>query len=255
MKPAAALVTGGGLGIGQGIVLALAEAGYDIGIHCRTNRGGAEEAAARVRELGRAAVIVQADLRSVAQIRRMFVEMRAAFPAIDLMVNNAGVTRMVPFLETSEETFDELIETNLKGPYFCCQEAARWMVEQGVRGTIVNISSNNSVGCWPHASAYGAAKAGLNKMGRNLALELAPHGIRVVTLAPGYTKKGLADACGNDFEEQTTARIPLRRFCTAIEVGRVVAFLASASASYITGTEIFMDGGALLPVLPENDYV
>lgn len=250
-----ALVTGSGKGIGMGIALSLAESGYDIGIHYCVNREGAEKISRMIRDMGRKSVVLQADLQHVDQIRRMFDQYFNSFECIDLLVNNAGITRMVPFLETTEETFDEILDTDLKGPFFCAQAAARNMVEKETRGVIINISSNNSVGCWPMASVYGAAKAGMNKMGRNMALEMAKYGIRIVTVAPGYTNTNYEQQEPNEYAVKRSARIPLGRFCTPGEIGKAIVFLASEDAGYITGTELFMDGGALLPVLPENTFV
>lgn len=250
-----ALVTGAGGKIGSGIALCLAEAGYDIGVHDLRQYEAAEEVAAHIEKLGRRAVLLKADLREVAQIRELVAAHVHGLGRLDVLVNNAGITRMVPFLETDEQTYDDVLAIDLKGPYFCAQSAARQMIAQGGGGVIVNVSSNNAVGCWPQASAYGAAKAGLDKLTRNMALELARFGIRVVSVAPGYTRGGLHPAEPSPFQIETSKRIPLGRFCTAREVGKAVVYVASDDAAYMTGTVLTLDGGALLPALPENDFV
>ena len=247
-----ALVTGAGRGIGKAIALELAKAGYDLGIHYSTTADGAKDTLAQVRELGAKAELFHADIRDVDQIHAMFDEFFKVFDHIDLMVNNAGITRFQPFLEATPEMFDTVIGTDLRGTYFCAQAAARNMVEKGVRGVIINISSNHAQGCWPIASFYAAAKAGLDKAGKNMAMELAAYGIRVVTVAPGYTEPTLG-AWGH--HNKLTERIPAGRFAVADEIGKAVVFLASEDAGYITGTTITIDGGALLPVLAENRFI
>ncbi len=253
-----ALVTGSGRGIGKGIAIQLARAGYDLGIHYATSGEGARDTAGKCRALGARAELFQADIRHTDQIRAMFEAFFKVFGHIDLLVNNAGITRFQPFLEATEEMFDTVIGTDLRGTYFCAQAAARNMVENGVKGVIINISSNHSQGCWPIASFYAAAKAGVDKLGRNIAMELAPHGIRVVTIAPGYTHIPESDRPMTPQREAHLkafySRIPAGRFAEPREIGDAVVFLASDSAGYITGTTLYMDGGALLPVLAENRF-
>ena len=252
MSRKVALVTGAGRGIGKAIALKLAEAGYDLGIHYSTTADGAKDTLEQVRALGAKAEIYHADIRDVDQIHAMFDAFLKDFDHIDLMVNNAGITRFQPFLEATPEMFDTVIGTDLRGTYFCAQAAARDMVAKGTKGVIINISSNHGQGCWPIASFYAAAKAGLDKAGKNMALELAEYGIRVVTVAPGYTEPTLG-AWGKN--AKLTDRIPAGRFAVASEIGDAVVFLASDKAGYITGTTITIDGGALLPVITENRFV
>ena len=174
-------------------------------------------------------------------------------------MNNAGITRFQPFLEATPEMFDTVIGTDLRGTYFCAQAAARSMVEKGVKGVIINISSNHALGCWPNASFYAAAKAGLDKAGRNMAMELAPYGIRVVTIAPGYTqlpeRSWFTSPETQRRRDELCSRIPGGRFAQPWEIGDAVVFLASDSAGCITGTTLSIDGGALLPVLAENTFI
>ena len=253
-----ALVTGSSRGIGKGIALQLAKAGYDLGIHYSTTEDGARDTVEQCRALGARAEMFQADIRHVDQIHAMFDSFFKVYDHIDLMVNNAGITRFQPFLEATEEMFDTVIGTDLRGTYFCAQAAARNMVEKGVRGVIINISSNHALGCWPNASFYAAAKAGVDKMGKNMAMELAPYGIRVVTIAPGYTHKPENDQSITPEREKAVSaicsRIPGGRFAEPWEIGDAVVFLASESAGYITGTTLNIDGGSLLPVLAENRF-
>lgn len=254
-----AMVTGAGRGIGKGIAIQLAQAGYDLAIHYSTTAEGAVDTVEKVRALGARAELFHADIRDVEQIRTMFAEFSEKFDRIDLMVNNAGITRFQPFLEATPEMFDTVVGTDLRGTYFCAQSAARIMTEKKIPGIIINISSNHAQGCWSGATFYAAAKAGLNKLGMNMAMELAEYGIRVVTIAPGYTalpehQKALQEK-RSVWAESICDRIPLHRFCTPAEVGDAVVFLASDGAGYITGTTLYMDGGALLPVLAENSFI
>ena len=219
---------------------------------------GARDTAEKCRALGARVELFQADIRHVDEIHAMFEAFDRAFDHIDLMVNNAGITRFQPFLEATEEMFDTVISTDLRGTYFCAQAAARRMVEKQVNGVIINISSNHALGCWPIASFYAAAKAGVDKMGKNIAMELAPYGIRVVTIAPGYTHIPENDRPMTPEREERMngfyRRIPVGRFAEPEEIGKAVVFLASDGAGYITGTTINIDGGALLPVLAENSF-
>ena len=251
-----ALVTGAGRGIGKGIALQLAKAGYDLGIHYATTAEGAKDTAEKCRALGARAKVFQADIRHVDEIHAMFEAFEAAFDHLDLMVNNAGITRFQPFLEATEDMFDTVIGTDLRGTYFCAQAAARGMVARGVKGVIVNISSNHALGCWPIASFYAAAKAGVDKMGKNIAMELAPYGIRVVTIAPGYTHIPENDRPDGRpaWIDAISRRIPMGRIAEPEEIGKAVVFLASEAAGCITGTTLSIDGGALLPVVAENRF-
>lgn len=251
-KRKVAIVTGAGRGIGQGIAVQLSKNGYDIGIHYNTSAEGANETAALCRENGARVELLPADIRNTDEIDRLFEEVEARFGAIDLMVCNAGITRFQPFLEATPDQFDTVISTDLRGSYFCAQGGARNMVRHGKRGCIILISSNHMSGCWPTASFYAAAKAGLAKAGENMALELAPHGIRVVTIAPGYTR--LSSWKASEGLKRIESRIPAGRCATPQEIGDAVVFLASEQAGYITGTTLFIDGGALLPVITENHY-
>ena len=162
MKNRIALVTGAGRGIGRGIALKLAEAGYDVGVHYGTSREGAEQVAEAIRKMGRKAVTIQGNVQNVQEIEEMFKQFFKEFDRIDVLVNNAGITRMAPFLEISEELWNSVVNTDLKGAFFCAQQAARKMVETGSGGVIINITSNHSIGCWPNSTVYGPVKAALD---------------------------------------------------------------------------------------------
>jgi NAD(P)-dependent dehydrogenase (short-subunit alcohol dehydrogenase family) len=253
-KEKVALVTGSGKGIGRGIAIELAKAGYNVGVHYGSSLDGAREVAKQIEDMGRKAVIVKANIQKVDEIRSMFDAFFKEFDHIDLLVNNAGITRMVPFLEVEEDLWEEVVNTDFKGAFFCSQMAARNMVENKIKGVIINITSNHTIGCWPNATIYGPVKAALTKFTKNLALDLAPHQIRVVAIAPGYTELEWFTDRHNRYIKEVSKKIPLQRFANPKEIGEAVVYLASEKAGYITGTSLLMDGGALLPVVPHNDY-
>ncbi len=249
-----AFITGGSRGIGAGIARVLAANGYDLAITYRTSPEGADEVAADCGRLGAEVLVLQADVSRVADIDRAFDAYERAFgDRLDLMVNNAGITRFASILETDEALFDELNNTDWKGSFFCTKRAAQLMVRRGQGGVVVNITSNQQQGCWPDSVVYGPVKAALKHFTEAAALNLAPYGIRVVAVAPGYTAtwKG----ANSERSRPIWDRIPLHRFCTPEEVGHAVLYLASDQAGYITGTCLTLDGGALLPVLAQNGYV
>lgn len=249
-----AFITGGSRGIGAGIARVLAANGYDLAITYHTSPDGAEATAAECRALGAEVLVLQADVSRVADIDRAFAAFEAARgDELDLLVNNAGITRFKPLLETDEALFDQLNNTDWKGSFFCTQRAAKLMVHRGRGGVVVNITSNQQQGCWPDSVVYGPVKAALKHFTEAAALNLAPYGIRVVAVAPGYTARVRTE----DVEriKPITDRIPLHRFCTPEEVGHAVQYLASDEAGYVTGVCLAMDGGAILPVVAQNAYI
>lgn len=253
MTEKTALVTGAGRGIGRAIALRLGQAGYNVGVHFNASEEGALAVCKTIEEAGRKAVTLQANLQNIDEIDTMFERFLETFGHIDLLVNNSGVTRFAPFLETTEELWDEVVGIDFKGAYFCAQRVARKMVEQGTKGSIVNITSNQQEGRWPRASVYGPTKAAEMKFTEHAALELARHGIRVNAVAPGYT----VDCSPEEQTRETriTQRLPLARLVHPNEVADAVVYLASNAAVSITGTCLKIDAGSLLPVLTENDFV
>jgi len=250
-----AFVTGSSRGIGAGIAVEFAKAGYDVAVHWRTAKEEAEAVVQLCEAEGAKTALVQGDIACLDDIRRMFDEVLDVFPAIDVQVNNAGITRFAPFLEATPELFEQVNNTDWRGSFFCAQRAARNMAERGTKGLIINISSNHARGNWPIANVYGPVKAALNKFTQNAALELAPHGIRVVCIAPGYTRTREPKPEHKPWVDKFCQRIPLGRFAEPWEIGRACVFLASEAAGYITGVTLEMDGGALLPVVPENRFM
>ncbi len=248
MQRKTALVTGASHGIGQAIAVTLAKNGYDVGVNYCNNGSGAEETCRLARQAGAKAVPLRADVGDYQALCGLFDAFFAEFGTIDLMVNNAGVSEFHPLLEVTEEQWERVTRIDWKAAYFGTQMAARNMVAHKKPGVIVNIVSNHVDGCFPDANIYAPSKGAVDVFCRNAAMELAPYGIRVLALAPGYTDVWTPDNPIQAVRE----RIPLGRFATPEEVANILLFLASDQCAYMTGTRVTVDGGALLPVVPEN---
>ena len=251
MQRKTALVTGAARGIGRQIALTLAEHGYDLALNYHSSRESALEVCTEIRQMGRKAELFQADIGNYQELLRMFEEIDRVFPCIDLLVNNAGSSAEVYFLDATEADFDHITNTDWKGLYFCAQQAAKHMIRDNRPGVIVNISSNQIDGCWPRATIYAATKAAVSKFTKNAAMELAPYGIRMVAVAPGYTDVGWDP---EDHRMDAAKKLPLRRFASTREIAEAVAYLAGPYAGYITGTTFTIDGGATLPVIADHDF-
>ena len=251
MKRKTALITGAGRGMGRAIALELAKNGYDIAVNYGHSREKALEVCQEAEKYGAKAIPIEADISRLDSIKKMFNIFFEEFERLDLLINNAGISKFYPFLEVTEEQWEEITFTDWKGAYFCTQIAAKNMIKNKIKGLIINVSSNHVDGCWPNATIYAPAKAALTKFGKNAAMELAPHGIRVITVAPGYTDVGWSK---DNPVHLAAEKIPLRRFAKPEEIAHIVCFLASDACSYMTGNCVTIDGGALLPILPENEY-
>lgn len=250
-----ALVTGSSKGIGRAIALNLAEAGYDVAVNYNTDEAGGLDTCEKIRAMGRRSIAIQANIANVDEIGKMFDAFFAEFPTIDVLVNNAGITRFCPFLEATPELFEQVISVDFRGSYFCAQAAARNMVEHGTKGVIINITSNHQIGHWPTANLYGPVKAALNKFTEHAAMELGKNGIRVLSVAPGYTivRDDALRRQEMGIKSPLAEKIPLDRFGTADEVGKMVTQLVdNPGAGYMTGSCIYMDGGALLANIVET---
>lgn len=236
-----ALVTGGSRGIGRAICLKLAEAGSDIVLHYHRNRAAAEETAAAI---GSRVRLVRADLGSVEDIERMFAEL-GDLP-LDFLVNNAGIWRDTPMGSSSLAAVNEMLDTNLRGPFWVTQCALPLMKDGG---RIVNVSSvAGRIGVAGGRSLYGATKAGIDSLTRNWALELAPRRILVNAVAPGYITTDMTDPYFSDpaVLERTLKRQPLGALGTPEEVADVVVFLCSEAAGFVTGQSINISGGLVI---------
>jgi NAD(P)-dependent dehydrogenase (short-subunit alcohol dehydrogenase family) len=241
-----AVVTGGRRGIGRAIALALAGAGADIVIaDVVADDGQLEGVAAEIKALGRQCLAVRADISSRDDVEAMVRRALEKFKKMDILVNCAGV--WIPgqtLIETPEENWDKVIDTNLKGTYFCCREAGKAMVRQN-GGNIINISSQVGLNPGAGGGAYSISKAGIIMLTRQLALELGANNIRVNALAPGIVKTDLNRGVWGDpeAERRLSLEVPLGRLEEPEDVARAALFLASDDSGYITGAVIPVDGG------------
>jgi 2-deoxy-D-gluconate 3-dehydrogenase len=238
-----AIVTGANTGIGQGIAIALAEAGADVALVGRTP---AEETAEEVRRAGRKAAIVHADLSTIAPVQGVVQRTTAELGGVDILVNNAGIIRRADALDFSEEDWDAVIDTNLKSVFFLSQAVARHMVEQG-RGKIINIASMLSFQGGIRVPSYTASKSGVAGLTKLLANEWAAKGINVNAIAPGYIATNNTAALQDDEvrNRQILERIPAGRWGKPSDLAGAAVFLASDASDYVHGHILAVDGGWL----------
>lgn len=238
----AALVTGGGRGIGRAICLALAKAGFDVCINYAASAAAAEQTAEECKAFGVQAMTLQADVTDPAQCQALVETAAKTFGRLDILVNNAGVTADKLILRMQEADFDKVINANLKGAFFCCKTACKLMMRQRY-GRIINISS--VVGLHGNAgqSNYAASKAGLTGLTKSLAKEFAARGVTVNAVAPGFIETDMTAAMSDAAKEAALTAVPAGKIGHAEDVANAVAFLASAEAGYITGQVLCVDGG------------
>jgi NAD(P)-dependent dehydrogenase (short-subunit alcohol dehydrogenase family) len=237
-----ALVTGANQGIGWAIGLLLAQQGARVAINYPDDAHFPEQ----YTTLGEETIALKADVGDVGQIRAMFAQLADVFGGIDILVNNAGIFPRATALELDEATWDRVHDVNLKGTFFCSQEAARLMIPRGL-GRIVNIASDAALFPAARGSHYNASKAGVLALTKSLALEFAPYHIAVNAVAPGLTDT--AQPRYGMTEEEIAAEgaaTPWGRIATAEDVARAVLYLASPLSEYVTGETLLVTGGSLM---------
>ncbi|MCP4603294.1 MAG: SDR family oxidoreductase [Proteobacteria bacterium] len=255
LKDKSAVVTGGSMGIGQAIALRLAQVGANVMI-ADINLDAANETVEQIKSAGGQAQAIRADVSSVADAKDIVQTTVKTFGRLDILINNAGIYPLAPLLEITEEMWDRVNGIDLKGVFFCSQAAAHEMLRAGRGGKIVNIASIDALHPNGINAHYNAAKAGVVMLTKALALELAPHGILVNSVAPGTIMTPGVDSAfeaqisrGKDPKELAKifkGRLPLGRSGQPDEIAKVVLFLTSAAADYMTGTLLVVDGGYLL---------
>jgi len=242
-----ALVTGAQQGIGRAIALALAREGADVGVNYLDDRGAADKVVQEVRGAGRRTLLVQADVAQPASAQAMVEQVVGELGGIDVLVNNAGVYPRVPLLEMRESDWDLVLDVNLKGGFFCAQAAARSMIAGRRRGAIINMASQAIRGA-VRGVHYSASKGGVVAMTRAMALELAPHGIRVNAIAPGLTDTAQPRYGNTEAELAVMASaVPLGRMAQPADIAGIAVFLASDEAGHVTGQTLHVNGGSFMP--------
>ncbi len=250
LKDKIAIVSGAARGIGYACAERFLADGAKVVLADIDEKGG-ENAAAALAEGNREAVFIACDVGDRLEVRNLIAETLSTFGTIDILVNNAARLDSAPFLELSEDEFDAVLQTNLKGPFLLGQAVAKQMaaqVDEGKPpGAIVNMSSVNAVFALPDHVAYSVAKGGLAQLTKAMALALADKGIRVNAIGPGSIMTEMLEEVASDaaIAKRILSRTPLGRFGEPSEIAAIAAFLASDEASYITGTTIYADGGRL----------
>ena len=237
-----AVVTGASRGIGKAIALRLAKDGYQVVINYNASGEAAEEVAREIIQAGGAALTVQADVGNFQEAKKLMDAAMEAYGRIDVLVNNAGITKDNIMARMKEEEFDQVLQTNLKSAFNCARHATPVMMKQR-SGCIINISSVSGLMGNAGQANYSASKAGMIGLTKALARELAGRNIRANAVAPGVIETSMTQKLPEEVKEKLSAQIPQKRLGQPEDVANAVAFLASAQAAYITGQVIAVDGG------------
>ncbi len=242
-----AVITGGSRGIGRSIALVFAEAGADVVVCSRKLEGGLGDVAKEIQALGRRSLAVPADITQAAAVDNLVKRTMAEFGAVDILVNNAGTVLKAAVVEHSEEDWDRVMDTNLKGYYLCSKAVGKIMIDRK-KGNIISIASFRAFRGGREKVSYCVSKAGVMMLTRGLALEMVECGIRVNAIAPGWIQTKLSEYLWSDPKvyDEITALIPMGRWGKPSEMANIALFLASDASSYITGHTLVADGGWLL---------
>lgn len=237
-----AIITGGSRGIGREIALTLAGYGATVVVNYNGSKEKAQEVVDTIKSQGKEAIAIKASVSDSKEVESMIKEVMDQFGRIDILVNNAGITKDNLMMKMTEEDFDAVIDTNLKGTFYCMKQVYRIMLKQRY-GRIINMSSVTGVIGNAGQVNYAASKAGVIGMTKSLARELGSRGITVNAVAPGFIETEMTDVLSDKVKEEIANQIPLKRMGAVKDVAETVAFLASDKASYITGQVLHVDGG------------
>ena len=240
-----AVVTGASGGIGRAIALAFGKAGASVAVHYNGNEAKAAAVKAEIEEAGGKAEIFRCNVADFDACSDFIKSVVKTFGKIDILVNNAGITRDGLIMGMSEEDFDAVIDTNLKGSFNCIRFASRQMMRKKY-GRIINITSVSGVAGNPGQANYSASKAGLIGLTKSVAKELASRNITANAIAPGFVKTEMTDVLSDEVKEAAMKQIPLARFAEPEDIANAAVFLASDMASYITGQVLLVDGGMVM---------
>jgi glucose 1-dehydrogenase len=247
LKDHIAVVTGSSSGIGQGIAVRFAEEGARVVVDYVGHPDGADQTLGMIKKASGEAVICQADVTSMSDIRKLIDTAWQTWGGCDILVNNAGIDKEADFWNVTEADYDKVLDVNLKGPFFLTQYFVQKLLAANKPGRIINISSVHEDMAMPHFASYCAAKGGLRMLMRNLAVELGPKKITINNIAPGAIltpiNKKLED--NKALLDRLLQNIPLGRIGTVEDVAALAAFLASDESSYITGSTYVIDGGLM----------
>ena len=242
-----ALITGASQGIGRGVAEIFAEEGADVVINHRRSPSTAGEVAEWVRSKGRRALVVEADVSQREQVEAMFARVEQEFGPVDVLVNNAGIETVVPFLELTDQQWSDVVNVNLRGEWICCQVFCRRAVGAGRPGSIINIGSIQAGKVLPGRTHYAPAKLAIEALTRNISAEMGALGIRVNCIHPGLIETPMIEWVLKHPDPSVlagvVAQISLGRTGQPREIGTVAAFFASDEAKYVTGQSLFVDGG------------
>jgi glucose 1-dehydrogenase len=241
------IVTGGNSGIGEAIVVAAAAEGANVVVDYVVHPEATSEELLKITTAGGKAVGIDADVSKLEDLQKMIDFAVTTFGSLDVIVNNAGVETRTSVLDTTEEQYEHVMDINLKSAFFGTQFAAKQFIKQGTPGLVINISSVHEDWPMPGNTAYCVSKGGTRMLTRTAGVELGPHGVRVVNVAPGAVATPINTATMNDPTElkKLDAAIPLGRMAQPSEIADTVVFLASDKAAYMTATTVFVDGGIM----------
>ena len=237
-----ALVTGASKGVGKGIALQLARHGANVVVNYNSDLPGAQATADEINGMGVTAIVVQGNVGVFGKVEAMFEKVKVDFGRLDILVNNAGVQTWKALLELTEEEWDHVLDTNLKGCFLCTQQAARMMKEAG-GGRIINIGSGCNKLAFPRLVNYTASKGGIEQLTKVAAVELGKYGIRVNCVAPGAVEIERTKEEAGDYAGTWAGVTPLGRVGTPMDVGRAVVFFAGELSDFVTGQTLYVDGG------------